>query len=83
MSHQSRDHRAAASRGAARRFAMIAIAAAVMLVAGAGAVAAAPLENRALLPDAVTCTYRATFVADVTIPDNTVIPPGTSFVKTW
>ena len=36
-----------------------------------------------LLPDAVTCTYRATYLADVTIPDNTVIPPGTSFVKTW
>ncbi len=31
----------------------------------------------------MTCTYRATYLADVTIPDNTVIPPGTSFVKTW
>jgi hypothetical protein len=29
------------------------------------------------------CTNRATFVADVTIPDNTAIAPGTTFVKTW
>lgn len=83
MSHQSRVNRAEAGRVTARSSAMIAIAAAVILIVGAGAAAAAPLEGRALLPDAVTCTYRATFVADVTIPDNTVIPPGTSFVKTW
>jgi hypothetical protein len=29
------------------------------------------------------CVDRAAFVADVTIPDNTVIPAGTKFVKTW
>lgn len=29
------------------------------------------------------CTYDATFVADVTIPDNTVLQPGQPFVKTW
>jgi hypothetical protein len=29
------------------------------------------------------CTYRATYVADVTIPDSTVIAPGKPFVKTW
>ena len=29
------------------------------------------------------CTYKATFLADVTIPDNTVIAPGASFIKTW
>ncbi len=34
-------------------------------------------------PSAQECTYRATFVADVTIPDNMVMAPGTSFVKTW
>ena len=62
---------------------MIVIAAAVIMVVGVGAAAAAPTEGHAFLPDAVTCTYRATFLADVTIPDNTVIPPGTSFVKTW
>jgi hypothetical protein len=30
-----------------------------------------------------SCSYRATFVADITIPDNTVIAPGSAFVKTW
>lgn len=30
-----------------------------------------------------TCTLASTFVADVTIPDGTVIAPGGSFVKTW
>ena len=83
MSHQSRANRAGAGRGAARSLAMIAIAAAVILVAGAGVAVAAPLERPVPLPHAVTCTYRATYLADVTIPDNTVIPPGTSFVKTW
>jgi hypothetical protein len=83
MSYRSRIHRVDAGRPTARGFALIAIAAAVMLVAGVGAAAAAPLEGRPLLPDAVTCTYRATFLADVTIPDNTIIPPGTNFVKTW
>lgn len=29
------------------------------------------------------CIDRAAFVGDITIPDNTVIPAGTNFVKTW
>ncbi|HEY6042723.1 MAG TPA: NBR1-Ig-like domain-containing protein [Anaerolineae bacterium] len=29
------------------------------------------------------CTYRASFVADVNYPDNTVVAPGTAFIKTW
>ena len=29
------------------------------------------------------CTYEATFVTDVTIPDNMPLAPGTEFVKTW
>ena len=29
------------------------------------------------------CTYDATFLADVTVPDNTALPAGTAFVKTW
>jgi len=29
------------------------------------------------------CTQVARFIADVTIPDGTVIPPNTQFVKTW
>lgn len=30
-----------------------------------------------------SCVYRMTFLSDVTIPDNTVIPAGQSFIKTW
>ncbi len=29
------------------------------------------------------CTYDAAFVADITIPDDTELAPGTSFVKVW
>ena len=29
------------------------------------------------------CTYRAAFLGDVTIPDNTITAPGGAFVKTW
>lgn len=29
------------------------------------------------------CTDKATFISDVTVPDDTNIPPGNSFVKTW
>lgn len=29
------------------------------------------------------CTDRASFVADITIPDGTMVPPGTQFAKTW
>jgi hypothetical protein len=29
------------------------------------------------------CTYRVAFVADVTIPDDSVLAPGESFAKTW
>ncbi len=29
------------------------------------------------------CTDYASFVADITIPDGTMVPPGTKFVKTW
>lgn len=30
-----------------------------------------------------TCTLASAFIADVTIPDGTVIAPGATFVKTW
>ncbi len=30
-----------------------------------------------------TCSYKATFLGDVTVPDRTVVPVGTAFVKTW
>jgi hypothetical protein len=29
------------------------------------------------------CTNEASFVADVTVPDNTAYPPGANFTKTW
>lgn len=29
------------------------------------------------------CSFKATFLGDVTFPDNTVVPAGTPFVKTW
>lgn len=32
---------------------------------------------------AAACTNLATFVADVTIPDNTVVSPGQALTKTW
>lgn len=31
----------------------------------------------------VTCTYQATFISDVTIPDDTLVTAGDTFVKTW
>jgi len=37
-------------------------------------------------PMAITegsCIYQATFIKDVSVPDNTVYAPGTSFTKTW
>ena len=34
-------------------------------------------------PPQVLCTNDAAFVADVTVPDNTVVLPGTRFTKTW
>lgn len=30
-----------------------------------------------------TCTLASTFISDVTIPDGTVVAPGSTFVKTW
>lgn len=29
------------------------------------------------------CTYKATFLGDVTVPDNSVLVAGTTFIKTW
>ncbi|HLF87505.1 MAG TPA: NBR1-Ig-like domain-containing protein [Anaerolineales bacterium] len=34
-------------------------------------------------PEQAACTDKATFVADVTVPDNTSFPTNHSFVKTW
>ncbi len=30
-----------------------------------------------------TCTYIATFVADISIPDDSLLQPGSAFTKTW
>lgn len=30
-----------------------------------------------------TCTYRATFMEDVSVPDDSLIQPGSAFTKTW
>jgi type II secretory pathway pseudopilin PulG len=35
------------------------------------------------LPTVEVCTYQATFLEDVTIPDGTELEPDTSFTKTW
>lgn len=53
----------------------------VLLTLGAPAAAAAPAPQTTSAQTG--CTTRATYVADVTIPDNTVIAAGTTFVKTW
>ncbi len=29
------------------------------------------------------CTYKVTFIGDITVPDGTVMKPGQSFTKTW
>jgi hypothetical protein len=42
----------------------------------------AVLATIALRPER-GCSDRAEFVADITIPDNTSIPAGTTFTKTW
>ncbi|MCC6905064.1 MAG: hypothetical protein IT326_04415, partial [Anaerolineae bacterium] len=34
-------------------------------------------------PSATSCTYNASFVTDVNVPDGTVIAPGQQFDKTW
>lgn len=47
-----------------------------LLVFPAGTTAAAPATQAG-------CTYRAAFVSDVTVPDNTAIPAGSTFTKTW
>lgn len=30
-----------------------------------------------------TCTYRAAYIADITVPDHSVLAPGTKFNKVW
>jgi hypothetical protein len=42
-----------------------------------------PTPGSAPAEPPAACTYGMEYVADVTIPDNTLIPAGTEFVKTW
>lgn len=51
--------------------------------AGIPIAAATPTLAVASPTPGVDCTYAMQFVADVTIPDDTVLPAGTGFVKTW
>jgi hypothetical protein len=50
---------------------------------GVGPGGQAALYVQIVVPDNAPCTYRATFLGDVTIPDNTLIAPGQPFRKTW
>ncbi|MCL5997132.1 MAG: NBR1-Ig-like domain-containing protein [Chloroflexi bacterium] len=52
-----------------------------LLLVVALAVGAVPAS--AQTPGNGSCVYRATYVADVTIPDDTVLDTGERFVKTW
>ena len=42
-----------------------------------------PTEAPPVVTGTSGCSWSAQYVADVTIPDNTELPPGTTFVKTW
>jgi hypothetical protein len=43
----------------------------------------AALYVQIVVPNNAPCTYRATFLGDVTIPDNTQLSAGQAFRKTW
>ncbi len=50
---------------------------------GVGPGGQAALYAQIVVPDNAPCTYRATFLGDVTIPDNTQLSVGQVFRKTW
>jgi hypothetical protein len=47
------------------------------------ATVATPVTTPTATPTIPVCTHAMRFVADVTIPDDSRIPPGVGFVKTW
>ncbi len=47
------------------------------------ATAASPSNTQPAPPPLASCTSNSAYVTDVTIPDGTVLPPGTAFTKTW
>ena len=50
---------------------------------GVGPDGQAALYVQIVVPNSVPCVYRATFLGDVTIPDNALVSPGALFRKTW
>jgi hypothetical protein len=42
-----------------------------------------PTESLETVDEARGCTLKAAFLEDVTIPDDSVVPPGEPFTKTW
>ncbi len=70
------------TRSSAGRIAIVVLML-VLLATALPAASAAPSAGPVAQQSAVTCTYRASFLGDVTVPDNTVFSPGAAFVKTW
>ncbi|MGE5138214.1 MAG: NBR1-Ig-like domain-containing protein [Rudaea sp.] len=66
--------------------ALLAAAIAAMLTfspAAALAASSGPSQLQAPAADQYGCYYAARYVADVTVPDNTRLAPGTPFTKVW
>lgn len=58
----------------------------LQVAASAGGTQATPGPTSTPVPDVTTeagCSLNASYVADVTVPDDTQFAPGTAFVKTW
>jgi hypothetical protein len=55
----------------------------VITATAAAAVTPQPEQQNTPGGQGATCTYKVTFLDDVTVPDNSVIPAGQEFVKTW
>lgn len=55
----------------------------LVLVTSTLVAAAAPEPAITASSQMAPCTYRAAFVADVTVPDNTALPASTAFSKVW
>ena len=50
---------------------------------GVGPAGQSALYVQIVVPSNAPCTYRATFLGDMTIPDNSLVSPGQPFRKTW
>lgn len=55
----------------------------ITLMPPTSAPTASPIPPTPVPPTPTTCNYNMRFVADVSIPDDTVILPSQGFVKTW